>query len=257
MAQAPPPPPQNANEPSEEVTKLWNEVVERSFCGQFVFWLNVYWPKYSEEKDDLWALFLKFLEQQEKHGSKPNSVAYPQFCKLLQQIEGSNQRVKKMLAKAGDRSTMGKVFGNLGFKLRGDVTLIETLLFLYEETVNDLCTAPQSKGDLRLREAKKSLASVEKESEDLMNQKLQCEKNIEQLQKENQPMKAIKAKQDLASIDDKINKSKVDRQKKLKQVQKELNDAEANLIAEMQAGTDASNWLKGKCEKAGKKFTQQ
>jgi hypothetical protein len=241
---------------SIDYSAIWKEVTERTYCGQTLFFLNVYWNKYNNEKDDIFTLFLKFLEQHDKHGAKKNSVAYPQFCKLLQQLEGSNARVKDALGKSGDRSTMGKVFESLGFKLRGDVTLIECLLYLYGEKVEETCIAPQSAGDSRLREAKKNLASVEKETQDLLDQKTQCEKNIEQLQKDNQPMKAIKAKQDLASIDDKINKTKVDRQKKLKAAQKELNDAEANLLSENQTGTEAQQWLKSKCEEEGKKFTQ-
>jgi len=254
MAQAPEEPEPKGD--NIDVADIWSQVVEKSFCGQTLFFfLNVYWDKYGNEKDDIWTILVKFLEQQEKYGAKGSNIAYPQFCKLLQQLEDSIKRVKDTLAKSGDRSTMGKVFATLGFKLRGDVTLIETLLYLFDEKVETLVCAPQSPGDARLREAKKNLAAVEKESQDLLDQKAKIENDIQQLQKDNAPMKAIKAKQDLAAIDDKINKSKVERQKKLNNAKKELADAEANLAAENKKGTDAANWLKEKCDKAGKKYS--
>jgi len=249
------------DEPEEEqngdvnVAEIWSQVIDRSFCGQVLFFLNVYWDQYGDEKDDIWTIFLKFLEQQEKFGAKGNNIAYPQFCKLLQQLEDSIKRVKDTLAKSGDRSTMGKVFAGLGFKLRGDVTLIEALLYLYNEKVETVVCAPQSPGDARLREAKKSLAATEKETQDLLDQKAKIESDIAQLQKDNSPMKAIKAKQDLAAIGDKINKSKVDRQKKQNNAKKELSDAEANLAAETKKGTSAANWMKANCDKAGKKYS--
>jgi len=172
----------------------------------------------------------------------------------LQQLEESNERISEALKRAGDRSTMSKEFQKLGFKLRGDVTLLEGLLFLYGESVQTVCTAPQSPGDARLRAAQAQLASANKVSQDLVDKKAACEADIQQLQNENQPMKAIKKKQELAAIDQEINNSKVQRQKNEKAAQKEVKDAEANLAAENQKGTAASNWMKKECQGKGKQY---
>jgi len=231
----------------EEQKQLFENLKKKPFSSQGVFFLNIFWAKYENEKDLVFNLLAKFDEQNQKHGAKENCVQYPLFCKLLQQSE-DNQRVKDALHKSGDKPSMSKAFQELGFKLGGDVTLIEALLFLFGEKVEALVGSPTSPADAALRQAKADLETELKVEKDLLDQKAALDVEIAQLQNENKPIKVAPKRQELAKLEETINKGKVDRSRRQKAAQKKVTDSEAALVQETAKGTDASNWWRAQCE---------
>lgn len=245
--------PENLAISVEEQKQIFDQLKTKPYSSQGVFFLNIFWTKYESEKDLVFNLFLKFSEQNEKHGAKENSVQYPLFCKILQQLE-NDERVKEALHKSGDKSSMSKVFQELGLKLGGEVTFIESLLFLFNEKVSSLVGSPTSPADAALRQAKIDLTAEMKIESDLLANKTLLETEIAQLQTENKPLKVAPKRQEFSKLEDTINKGKVDRSRRQKAAQKKVTDCEAALLQENAKGTDASNWWKAQCEKNKKKY---
>jgi len=200
-------------------------------------------------------LLTKFNEQNVKFGAKENQVAYPQFCKLLQQLEDKNPHITKALKESGDRSTMAKKFKELGFSLRGDVALLEAYLFLFGVTLSDVTTKPASPCEAALRKVKIDLATLEADQKALVDKKASLEKDVKEYQDTSKPMKVMQTQQELKKVDDQIQSQKVEYQKKLKAANKAVEDAEKALIKEKTDGTVAMKWLREVCETNHMKYS--
>lgn len=241
---------------SEEVTNTQFEQLKKmGYVSQANFFVNVNWEILEEtDKTTITVLLLKFNEQNVKFGAKENQVAYPQFCKLLQQLEDKNPHIQKALKESGDRSTMSKKFQDLGFKLRGDVTLVEALLFLFSISVTEVTTKPSSPCEANLRKAKADLAALEAAQQVLLDKKAALEKEIKEYQDTNKPMKVMQVQQELKKADDQINATKVEYPKKNKAAVKAVAEAELSLHKEKSEGTIASKWLREVCESNHMKY---
>jgi len=226
---------------AEEQQANFDAMKKKPFSSQGVFFLNIFWAKYQDQKDTIFNLFAKFDEQNKKHGAKENCVQYPLFLKILQQSEDNVCKEAKV-----DKPSMSKAFQESGMKLVGDVTLIEALLFLYKETVNGLVGSPTSPADAALRQAKAQLEAEQKAERDLLVQKEQLESEI--ASPNTKPMEVARKRADLKKLDDIINSGKVDRSKRIKAAQKKLADCEQALIQENTKGTEATNWWKAQCD---------
>jgi len=248
MAQAP--------DTSEEVVNSrFEEIKKMSYVSQTNFYVNVQWDTLEDvDKATIVHLLCKFNEQAVKFGAKENQLAYPQFCKVLQQLEDKNPHVQKALKEAGDRSTMAKRFQELGFKLRGDVTLLEAYLFLFNASVSDVTTKPSTPCEATLRKAKADLATLEGQQQELLDTKAKLEKEIKEYQDTSKPMKVMQTQQELKKVDDKIQGGKVDYQKKLKAATKAVVEAELAVQQEKSAGTVAMKWLRQVCEENHMKY---
>jgi len=248
MAQAP--------STSEEVTNArFEEIKKMSYVSQTNFFVNVQWESLEDEdKQTVVHLLSKFNEQNVKFGAKENQLAYPQFCKVLQQLEDKNPHVQKALKESGDRSTMGKRFQDLGFKLRGDVTLLEAYLFLFNVSVTEVTTKPSTPCEAIVRRVKAELATLEADQKALLDKKASLEKDVKEYQDSSKPMKVMQTQQELKKVDDQIQGAKVEYQKKLKAANKTVADAEQALQQEKSAGTVAMKWLRQVCEENHMKY---
>jgi len=235
---------------NEEVSNArFEEIKKMGYVSQANFFINVQWSTLEEgDRATISLLLVKFNEQNVKFNAKENQVAYPQFCKVLQQVEDKNPRVQKALKESGDRSTMSKRFQELGFKLRGDVTLLEGLLFLFSVTVSDVTSKPASPCEATLRRVKAELATLEAEQQVIVDKKAALEKEMKEHQDANKPMKVMQVQQEVKKADDLLNSRKVEYPKRLKAATKNVADAEQALQQEKSSGTEASKWLRQVCE---------
>jgi chromosome segregation ATPase len=243
-----------AEDPSAPATtaqvdeELWKELKTKVYVAQTAYFLNVYWTELSDDdKECIKQLLLKFDEQQKKFSAKPHSLAYPNFCKVLQQLEESQKRISDCLKEAGDRVTMGKRFQALGFKLSGEVTCIEALLFLFNKTTLELTTSPPTPMDAALRERKKELAAIEKSMQDKIDAKAKCEADIKAAQDGHSPMQAMKLQQELVKCQKAIDDAKIQHDRDVKKGKKAIEQAEAALAKEKSEGTTATAWLREVC----------
>jgi len=243
---------------SEDVVNArFEEIKKMGYVSQTNFFVNVQWEALDEtDKHTIASLLAKFNEQTVKFAAKENQLAYPQFCKVLQQMEDKNPHVQKALKEAGDRSTMGKRFQELGFKLRGDVTLLESCLFLFSVSVSDVTTKPASPCEATLRRVTAELATLESDQKALLDKKANYEREMKEHQDNNKPMKVMQVQQELKKVDDQIQNTKVEYQKKLKAANKAVAEAEQGLQKEKSDGTVASKWLRGVCDEHHMKYSQ-
>jgi len=159
----------------------FEEIKKMNYVSQTNFFVNVQWDSLQDEdKGTITLLLTKFNEQTVKFGAKDNQVAYPQFCKLLQQLEDKNPHIQKAIKEAGDRSTMSKKFKELGFPLRGDVAVLEAYLFLFGVSVSDVTTRPASPCEAALRKVKAELATLEGDQKALLDKKASLEKDVKE-----------------------------------------------------------------------------
>jgi len=239
MAQAPDD--QKIEISQDEQKAIFDDLKKKPFSSQGVFFLNIFWSKYENDKDSIFTLFAAFYEQNQKHGAKENCLQYPSFLKILQASQ--DERVKE--AKV-DKPSLSKAFQELGLKLGGDVTLIEALLFLFKENVKALVGSPTSPADAALRAAKANLEAEQKAERDLLVQKENLETEINS--GNFKPLEVAKKRAELAKLDETINAGKVDRSKRIKAAQKKLAECESALVEENTKGTEATNWWKKQCE---------
>jgi len=231
--------------------EVWKKVLSVPFVAQLCFFANIHWGTLTDtDKTTMAALLIACDEQHKKFGAKPNQVSYPQFCKILQDLESSDDKVAAVLKEHGDRSSMSKRFKSLGFKLRGDTTLIEALLFIFGETTAVLTTSPPTPADAALRERKAELAALEKKMADMVAEKEKAIADEKKAQDEHKPMAATKARAAKDVADKKIRDYEIAHRKEVKAATKAVTAAEEALAAEKSKGTEADAWVREVCEGA-------
>jgi hypothetical protein len=231
--------------------EVWKKVMSVPFPAQLCFFANIHWATLTDtDKATMAKLLAACDEQHKKFGAKAHQVSYPQFCKILQDLEGGDDRVAAVLKEHGDRSSMSKRFQELGFKLRGDTTLIEALLFIFGEPVAVLTSSPPTPCDAALRERKAELAALEKKMQDLVDEKEAAIAAETKAQDDHKPMDATKARAAKDAADKKIRDIEITHRKEVKAATKAVTGAESDLAAEKSAGTEADAYVRTECEKA-------
>lgn len=232
---------------SDSQKKIWTDYLSKSEEAQCDLFLNLYWSDFaSEKKENIYTVYSQYVERKKLVGGK---VGFGPFNLILENIKKLNvSEVAECMDKYADKSSMGKRFIALGFKMNNNqITLFEMLLFIYGQTSFESCDRAPTPCTKKLRNAQKELLDEQTKQKNRQKEIDDLKKDLDE-GKINK-MKRAQAQQNLKKMEFDLRQDGVLMRKNLKTKEKNVTLAEEELKKENTTGTEPSNWFKEKRQK--------